>query len=81
MTSFTKALYRRDPAAAEAFHRQSSFEQRQAHGRPGHLNAQLTAGFGRRTPTGVVACAERCTHPGCAQGCTLAGRRDSFLSE
>lgn len=71
MTSFTKALYRRDPAAAEAFHRQSTFEQRAANGRPG----QLSAGFGRRTPTGIVACATRCTHPGCAQGCTLQGRR------
>lgn len=79
MTSFTRALYRRDPAAAEAFHRQSTFEKRAAHGRPGTLS--LTTGFGRRTPTGVVACAERCAHPRCAQGCTLAGRRDSFLSE
>lgn len=52
MTSFTKALYRRDPAAAEAFHRQSTFEQRAAHGRPGVLT------FGRRSvpPAQVSDC-------------------------
>lgn len=33
MTSYTKALYRRDPAAAEAFHRQSSFEHKATYGR------------------------------------------------
>jgi len=79
MTSFTRALYRRDPAAAEAFHRQRTFEQQSAHGRPGTLSK--TVGFGRRTPTGVVGCATLCDHPGCAQGCTLAGRREAFLWE
>lgn len=35
MTSFTKALYRRDPAAAEEFYRQQQFEQKMQQGRPG----------------------------------------------
>lgn len=33
MTSFTKALYRRDPKAAEEFYRQQQFEQRHTYGR------------------------------------------------
>jgi hypothetical protein len=37
------------------------------------------ATFGQRTPSGIMGCATRCDHPGCAQGCTLAGRREAFL--
>lgn len=82
MTSFTKALYNRDPAAAEEFHRQSKFEHRTTFGRMGNLTraqrepAPLIAGFGRRTPSGVVSCAVLCNHPGCAKGCTLQGRKN-----
>lgn len=76
MTSYTKALYRRDPAAANEFHRQQSFEQRSAYGKVGPLGLKPSlpvVGFGTRTPSGVVACEKRCQHPGCAQGCTLIG--------
>lgn len=46
MTSFTRKLYSRDPAAAEAFHRQQQFEHRITYGK----HTQL-AGFGlRQTP-------------------------------
>jgi hypothetical protein len=111
MTSFTKALYRRDPAAAEAFRRHSKLDRlvygkvptlacftmadhqppaqdgrKAAHIEPEFdVNASLQrfadrsfkprTGFGQRTPTGVVGCATRCGHPGCAQGCTLQGRK------
>lgn len=79
MTSFTKALYRRDPAAAEAFHRSQQFEHRMVHGKTllaqFHYTPQPVVGFGQRTPTGVVACVTRCSHPSCAQGCTLQGRK------
>jgi hypothetical protein len=33
MTSFTRALYRRDPAAAEAFYKDQQFEQRLVYGK------------------------------------------------
>jgi hypothetical protein len=71
MTSFTKALYRRDPAAALAFYNDSKrdqFEGRKAPSLP-------MVGFGQRTPSGWVACAQRCGHAACSQGCTLVGRR------
>jgi hypothetical protein len=79
MTSFTKALYRRDPAAAEAFHRQSSFESRATNGRPGLLLATFASAnpvkhtFGKREtpPSAVHACKDNCGHPACSQGCTL----------
>ena len=78
MTSFTKALYRRDPAAANEFHRQSSYEQRAAHGRPGTITYGKTtqlASFGLRQPTeeqraAASACAAPCGHPACKYGCT-----------
>jgi hypothetical protein len=70
MTSFTKALYRRDPAAAMAFYHDSrkQFDN-------GRKPSLPTIGFGQRTPTGWVACVTRCSHPSCAQGCTLQGRK------
>lgn len=81
MTSFTKALYRRDPAAAEAFYKDQQFEQRLTYGKSTQLACFTPAvtpvvrNFGQRTPSGLVGCAQLCGHPGCAQGCTLVGRR------
>lgn len=84
MTSFTKALYRRDPAAAEAFHEQQKFEHRIKYGRTPTL-VQFTAAFhavqpvfGRRGPSlpSQHACAASCGHPACKDGCTLIGRMD-----
>lgn len=71
MTSFTKALYRRDPAAALAFYTDQKRDQFDN----GHKPSLPVVGFGQRTPTGMVACKERCAHPSCAQGCTLQGRK------
>lgn len=89
MTSFTKALYRRDPKAAEEFYRQQQFEQRHTYGRVPTL-PQFTLGFhtqqaavspyrkrdfGKRLPTlGTAACSGNCGHPACSQGCTLQGK-------
>lgn len=70
MTSFTRALYRRDPAAAEAFHKAQQFEHRITYGKQTQL-----ASFGRRVPSGIVACDKLCDHPACAHGCTLQERR------
>lgn len=57
MTSFTKALYRRDPKAADAFHKAQQFESMAAHGRPGQLQygkhvtlACFTPAFGSNQP-------------------------------
>jgi len=71
MTSFTKALYRRDPKAAMAFYNDNKRDQFDNGRKP----SLPTIGFGQRTPTGWVACAARCSHPSCAQGCTLQGRK------
>lgn len=88
MTSYTKKLYNRDPAAAEAFHKAQLFG-REPYGSPGYehrlqygKHTQL-AMFGIRTPslTGT-ACDKLCGHPACKQGCTDAGlkaRRMAFL--
>jgi hypothetical protein len=89
MTSFTKALYRRDPKAAEAFHRQQSFEHRHTYGRTptlpqftlGYHTAQAAAAphrqaeFGQRQRSMVVACQQSCGHPACSNGCTGLGRQ------
>jgi hypothetical protein len=81
MTSFTKALYRRDPAAAQAFYRQQQFEQKLTYGKHTQLacftpaTAPTVKQFGQRTPSGLVGCAQLCSHPACSQGCTLVGRR------
>lgn len=89
MTSYTKKLYNRDPAAAEAFHKAQGFEHRLQYGKHTQL-AQFglshdvaIATFGIRTPslTGT-ACDKLCGHPACKQGCTDAGlkaRRMAFL--
>ncbi len=78
MTSFTKALYRRDPKAARAFYTDSKRDQFD-NGRKPSLPclgpSMTTVVFGQRTPTSWVACATRCSHPSCAQGCTLQGRK------
>lgn len=73
MTSFTKALYRRDPAAAEAFYKQQKFEHLAAFGR--NSTGSIPA-FGKRIPSGLKACAASCGHPACSQGCTLIQRFD-----
>lgn len=69
MTSYTKKLYNRDPAAAMAFYRAQEFEHQ--------------ATFGKRTPSLTqTACATLCSHPACKHGCTDAGlkaRREAFL--
>lgn len=60
MTSFTKKLFQRDPAAAEAFHRAQQFEHRLAYGKnvslacftPAHH--QVAATFGRREQPPVL---------------------------
>lgn len=82
MTSYTKALYRRDPAAAEAFYRQQKHEQIAAFGRNstgsipafGRDSAPQRA-FGKRIPSGLEACAASCGHPACKHGCTLLGQQ------
>lgn len=77
MTSFTKKLYRQDPAAAEAFHRQATFEHKATYGRvPTLLQFTpaahgLVPAFGKRLPNGVKACQKPCGHPACTKGCTL----------
>lgn len=80
MTSFTKALYNRDPAAADAYYRASNYERMMVQGRPGAITLACftpsTEGyrpmFGKRkhTPRAGNACIETCGHPACAQGCT-----------
>jgi hypothetical protein len=57
MTSFTKALYRRDPKAAEAFYRNQQFEQKGFQGRPGPA---LT--YGRQTQLSQFDAAQRQCH-------------------
>lgn len=73
MTSFTKALYRRDPAAAEAYYKQQKFESLAAFGR--NPTGSIPA-FGKRIPSGLKACVASCGHPACAHGCTLIQRFD-----
>ncbi len=78
MTSFTKALYRRDPGAAEAYYRHSTFEARCSYGRiqshvPGFESAfrDVPRVFGKRHAAGAQACQEPCGHPACSQGCVI----------
>lgn len=77
MTSYTKALYNRDPAAAEAFHKQATFEHKTTYGRVPTLlqftlaHHGLVPSFGKRLPTGQKACGTNCRHPACVRGCTL----------
>lgn len=88
MTSFTKALYRRDPKAAQAFHDAQQWEHRVVHGRTPTLACftpsfhGLQPVFGKRTSTPHIggrqaACSAICGHPACAQGCTLQGGKIS----
>lgn len=80
MTSFTKALFRRNPGAALEL-RQVQLHQLR-YGRHVTL-AQFTPSvaapdhpaFGKRTPSGSTACAQLCGHPACSQGCTLVTAR------
>lgn len=79
MTSYTKALYRRDPAAAAAFHEQQTFEHKIVHGRTPTLACftpayhGLKPSFGKRVGSTITACSVPCEHPACAQGCTRRG--------
>lgn len=80
MTSYTRKLYNRDPAAARAFEKAQSFENKLVYGKAVTL-AQFAlvplpkAAFGKRTPlVGNTACAASCGHPACAHGCTRWGR-------
>lgn len=68
MTSFTRALYRRDPRAAEAFYAQQKAENIAHFGR--NPTGSIPA-FGKRIPSGLQACAASCGHPACKNGCTL----------
>lgn len=82
MTSFTKALYRRDPAAAEAFYSQQTFEAKSGGRQPGMptltfaSNAPSHVVFGKRQAVlgRNTACAASCGHPACAQGCVRWGK-------
>lgn len=85
MTSYTRKLYNRDPAAAEDFARQTSFETRLTYGKHATL-----ACFGLRKPevshvSGEpigTACASFCGHPACQYGCTNVGqaaKRAAFM--
>lgn len=53
MTSFTKKLFNRDPAAAMAFYEQSTFEARAEHGRASPITLPLAA-FEALNPPKVV---------------------------
>ncbi len=80
MTSFAKALFNRNPAAARDLRRHQLMTLR--YGKTVTL-AQFTPAyhgiemdFGRRPAASVRACDTLCGSPACAHGCTLAtGRR------
>lgn len=83
MTSFTKALYRRDPAAAEAFYQSQTFEAKSAGRKPGMPTLTFASAFnevhvpfGKRQPVlgRNTACAASCGHPACASGCVRWGK-------
>jgi hypothetical protein len=79
MTSFTRKLYNRDPAAATAYYRQSTFEQKLVYGKVPTLACftpawhQQPVSFGKRQPPASAqhACDHNCKHPACKQGCVL----------
>lgn len=52
MTSYTKALYRRDPAAADAFYKAQLFEHKLTYGRHVQL-AQFNISQAKDTPKGA----------------------------
>lgn len=80
MTSFTRKLFNRDPAAAEAYQRHSEFERAReielrygknvtlAQFTPAHHKIERTFGKRKAMP-GRFACAELCGHPACSNGC------------
>lgn len=82
MTSFTKALYRRDPAAAEAFYQAQTFEAKSTGRQPGMPTLTFSSAFnevhipfGKRNPKlRQSACAASCGHPACASGCVRWGK-------
>jgi hypothetical protein len=80
MTSFTRKLYNRDPAAAEAFRSAASIETKMHYGKAVTLACftpsahGLVPAFGKRLPSGHTGCARNCRHPACSHGCTLVAR-------
>lgn len=77
MTSFTRKLYNRDPAAAEAFRKAQDFDHRIVYGRHPTLacfthTPTPKVEFGKREPDMKrYACDRLCSHPACAKGCSL----------
>ena len=87
MTSWTRKLYNRDPAAAERFFEQQRFMPRFERSTYPSVNDRLYGGvaaftpatkrtavpFGKRqrSPSAGVACDQNCGHPACSQGCVL----------
>jgi hypothetical protein len=82
MTSFSRKLYNRDPAAAAAFYKAQQFERQIVYGKtptlacftPSHNG--LRPVFGKRHLAPHQVCAASCGHPACTNGCTLVGRFD-----
>lgn len=80
MTSFTRKLYARDPAAAEAFRAASEFETKLQYGKAVTLAGFAPSAhgpvpsFGKRLPSGSHGCEQNCRHPACTHGCTLVTR-------
>ena len=72
MTSFTRKLYNKDPAA-EHFQRSQQFETRIRYGKHSTL-AQFV--IGRRVAKRLKACAASCGRAECRMGCTLSGQFD-----
>lgn len=77
MTSFTRKLFNRDPAAAAAFEQSQRFDHRLVYGKHVTLagftmaSRPVMASFGKRAASGKQACLQRCGHPACKAGCTL----------
>lgn len=80
MTSYTRKLYARDPAAAAAFEQAQRFENKLVYGKAVTL-AQFTLvpikPFGKRHGASQQACVDNCGSPACAHGCTLHNRGGS----
>lgn len=76
MTSYSKALFNRNPGAAKELRKAQLHQLR--YGKDVtlaqfHYTPEPAPEFGRRKPTGLQACAANCGHPACKNGCTLLG--------
>lgn len=79
MTSYSKALFRRSPAAARELrlHQLATYRSGETPRNWTALQLQSMQGqpvsntFGKRIPSGLQACVALCGHPACSQGCTL----------